>query len=230
MGNAFRGLSCAGPGEPATDPLSGTLDSLPTLGSYAASAFGASASSAQRLRRVSVPPDFSGPVQSVHSPLHPSDFALCSACCLPTINKLGPAVANPGRIDYGRRFPVSVDLCPVDLFTQRLPSASLPVIRAGQPSGEQVSSTQERTAITLYPSSHGAHSLTLYQARRLDFVGPFSLFFSDHSYFFFLAGYRNRQMDLRVTDDYSPQHWRPFLSQQSHSDSVTQTTVLPEFA
>ena len=180
MGNAFRGLSCAGPGEPATDPLSGTLDSLPTLGSYAASAFGASASGAsasgaQRLRRVSVPPDFSGPVQSVHSPLHPSDFALCSACCLPTINKLGPAVANPGRTDHGRSFPVSVDLCPVDLFTQRLPSASLPVIRAGQPSGEQVSSTQERTAITLYPSSHGAHSLTLYQARRLDFVGPFSV-------------------------------------------------------
>ena len=45
-----------------------------------------SAFGAQSLRRVSVPPDFSGPVPSVHSPLHPSDSALCSARCLPAIS------------------------------------------------------------------------------------------------------------------------------------------------
>ena len=85
MGNAFRGLGCAGPGEPATDPHSSTRNSLPTLGRYRdaggqpeLSAFGASAS--RRRRRVSVPPsDFSGPVPSVHSPIHPSDSALCSS-------------------------------------------------------------------------------------------------------------------------------------------------------
>ena len=53
MGNAFRGLGCAGPGEPATDPHSGTRDSLPTLGRYAASAFGASASGASVSRPIS---------------------------------------------------------------------------------------------------------------------------------------------------------------------------------
>ena len=85
MGNAFRGLGCAGPGEPANKPHSGTRDSLTTHGSYAASACGASASGAApsapsaSAGRVSVPPDFSGPVPSVHSPLHPSDSGLCSA-------------------------------------------------------------------------------------------------------------------------------------------------------
>ena len=55
-GNAFKfrgpGIRCAGPGEPATDPHSGTRDSLPTFGHYAASArASAQAPPARRLTR-----------------------------------------------------------------------------------------------------------------------------------------------------------------------------------
>ena len=55
------------------------------------------------------------------------------------------AQANPGRTDHGRRFPVSVDLCPVDLYAPRPPCARLPVTRAGPPLGRLVRSTLERT-------------------------------------------------------------------------------------
>ena len=85
MGSAFRGLGCACPGEPAAEPHSGTRDLLP--GPSLASAFGA-----QRLQRISVPPDFSGLVPSVHSPLHPSNSALCSARCL---TRAGPPPDGP---------------------------------------------------------------------------------------------------------------------------------------
>ena len=44
-----------------------------------------------------------------------------------------------------RRFPVSVDLCPVDLYTPRSPGTRLPLTRAGPPSGGPVRSTPERT-------------------------------------------------------------------------------------
>ena len=54
-------------------------------------------------------------------------------------------MANPGRTDHGRRFPVSVDLCPVDLYAPRSPGARLPMTRAGPPPGGPVRSTPERT-------------------------------------------------------------------------------------
>ena len=38
------------------------------------------------------------------------------------------------------RFPVSVNLCPVDLYAPRSPGARLPVTRAGPPSGGPVRS------------------------------------------------------------------------------------------
>ena len=39
-------------------------------------------------------------------------------------------MANPGRTtDHGRRFPVSVDVCPVDLYAPRSPGARLTVTR-----------------------------------------------------------------------------------------------------
>ena len=64
-------------------------------------------------------------------------------------------MANPGRTDHGRRFPVSVDLCPVDLYAPRSPVARLPVTRAGPPPGGPVRSTPERTisGVRLPPES-----------------------------------------------------------------------------
>ena len=78
-GNDSRGLGCAGPGEPATDPHSGIRDSLPSLAPFGA------APSAQAAPPRQCPARFSGPMPSVHSPLRPSDSALCSqrVACLP---------------------------------------------------------------------------------------------------------------------------------------------------
>ena len=62
---------------PTPTPAHGTH--CPPMAAFAASAFGASACGA-----ISVPPDFSGPLPSVHSPLHLFDSALLfSARCLP---------------------------------------------------------------------------------------------------------------------------------------------------
>ena len=53
------------------------------------------------------------------------------ACHFAGLARTAAAVANPGRTDHGRRFPVSVDTCPVDLYPPRSPGAGLPVTRAG---------------------------------------------------------------------------------------------------
>ena len=62
-------------GDPATDPHSGTRDSLPSLWPLRG----------QRLRRHQCPARYPGPLPSVHSPLHLSDSALLfqRVACLP---------------------------------------------------------------------------------------------------------------------------------------------------
>ena len=84
-----RGLRCASAGEARHRPPHGTRDSLPSLwplsrpSAFGASAFGASAFGARGLPRQG-PARYSGPLPSVHSPLHLPDSALlCSARCLP---------------------------------------------------------------------------------------------------------------------------------------------------
>jgi len=67
---------------PTPTPAHGTH--CPPMAASAASAFGASACGASACGAISVPPDFSGPLPSVHSPLHLFDSALLfSARCLP---------------------------------------------------------------------------------------------------------------------------------------------------
>ena len=104
----YCGLRCAvGPAIPPPTPTPAHGTHCPPFGRLAASAFGASACGASacgarlrrlRLRRISVPPDLSGPLPSVHSPLHLSDSALsvqrvASLC----------SARGPGRRRHGRR-------------------------------------------------------------------------------------------------------------------------------
>ncbi len=91
-----RGLCAVGLAIPPPTPTPAHWTHCPPFGRFAASAFGASACQSRcgaarlrlqvRLRRISVPtvpPDLSGPLPGVHSPLQLSDSALCSARCLP---------------------------------------------------------------------------------------------------------------------------------------------------
>ena len=73
-GNVSRPLLRVGPAIPPPTPTPAHGTHCPPIRAYGASAFGA----------ISVPPDLSGPLPSVHSPLHLSDSALSvSARCLP---------------------------------------------------------------------------------------------------------------------------------------------------
>ena len=65
-GNVSRPLLRVGPAIPPPTPTPAHGTHCPPIRAYGASAFGA----------ISVPPDLSGPLPSVHSPLHLSDSAL----------------------------------------------------------------------------------------------------------------------------------------------------------
>ena len=69
-GNVSRPLLRVGPAIPPPSPTPAHGSHCPPIGRFATSAFGA------RLRRISVPPDLSGPLPGVHSPFHLSDSAL----------------------------------------------------------------------------------------------------------------------------------------------------------
>ena len=58
-------------------------------------------------------------------------------------------MANPGRTDHGRRFPVSVDLSPIDLYSPRSPGP--PTLDTGRASAWRAGSFNSGKNVTILP-------------------------------------------------------------------------------